>query len=259
MFKVLIALAYSYLNLQELLTIAERIAEILKRKFVSEPISEPIIAKQIDKLYEACEILMKVFQRSAGNTFTEQLSLKDMARDHAFRTLVGNLDGIAMITKKPEASQAAKDLLNIIAKHDRSLYRFGYARESAALYALQKELSQEGPTLLLKTAGATELFDDVKTTAKEFEDLYQSKLGDIKTYPETAAAAREIIYRLNFLLTYTDVRTNDEPQMFEKCADELNMAINDIMTPARARNTRQDNEKKVDVNEKKEDKEPTMV
>jgi hypothetical protein len=239
MFRVILSIAFTYLNFHEILTLGERICEILKRSFPSNQ----YILDQITKLQAACDKLMKAFQRSASSSYTEQLANFDQARDSSFRSLIGFLDGMAAVVSKPATAQAATELLTIIEKHDRGLYRFGYARESAALFALEKELSEEGPTLLLAQLNATEMFDELKANAKAFEDMYQSKITEagVKDYPLAAAAARDIIYRLNCLLTVADTFAYDEPQTYKNCAGELNETITGIMTPARSRKTAQEN------------------
>lgn len=239
MFRVFLLLAFSYLNFQELLTIAERLIEIFRRRFAGNE----FIASQLTKLDSACDKLMKSFQKSAGSTFTSQLAEKDLERDKSFRSLVKYLDGMSAVESKPVLAVASQVLLAIIDKHDRGLYRFGYARESAALYALQKELSLESSAQLLADAGATELFEDLKVKASAFENLYQSKINEagVKDYPQLSEAARDIMYRLNCILTCGDAIAYDSPQEYDQGIREINQAITDIMTPARSRSTRQEN------------------
>jgi hypothetical protein len=239
MFRVIVSIAFTYLNFHEMLTLGERISEILRRAFSSNE----FMVDQLAKLQAACDKLMKAFQRTMGSAYTEQLAALDRARDDAFSSLTGFFDGMVKMKSKPQIVKAAKELLAIIEKHDRGLYRFGYARESAALYALEKELSEEGPTQLLAALGATELFEELKVSSKAFEGTYQSKIAEkgVKDYPVAAAAARDVIYRLNCLLTVADVFANDDPQTYTKCAGELNETITGIMTPARSRKTAQEN------------------
>jgi hypothetical protein len=247
MFRVFLSLAFSYLNFQELLTFAERLIEIFKRRFAGNE----FIVSQLTMLEAACDKLMKAFQKCAGSAFTSQLAEKDTSRDKSFRSLVKYLDGMSAVESKPVLAGASQALLTIIDKHDRGLYRYGYARESAALYALEKELSLDSSAQLLADAGATELFEELKVKAREFEDLYQSKINDagVKDYPLLSETARDITYRLNCLLTCGDAIAYDNQKEYDQGIRETNQAITDIMTPARARSTRQENssaeEKKV--------------
>jgi len=65
---------------------------------------------------------------------------------------------------------------------------------------------------------------------------YQHEAG--KNYPESAQSARDIAYRLECLLIMVDIIAHDAPDTWRFAAEELNQAITDIMTPARARVTR---------------------
>lgn len=236
MFRVLVDFAHSYLSMHELLTAGSRLSGILDRGFSDSP----FIGAQLPKLNQATDNLKQAFQRTAGSDYTEELAQFDRARDAAFRSLVGYLDGMAAVVVKPEISKPSAELLGIIEKHDRSMYRFGYARESAALSGLLSELSQDTAQSLLQQAGAIELTDALRDATKAFEDTYQAKIAEesTKNYPEAAAAAADIVYRLDALLMYADVLAVDEPKRYRTVAEELNQTITEIQAPARARATR---------------------
>lgn len=239
MFKVLNGLALSYLNVRELLTLAQRVVEVVQRAFASVP----FLMDQSERLKVDVEALSTAFQKSLGSEFTEKLAQMDSVRDTAYRSFLLYIEGIAAGTLKPDEAAAAASVLRIIDKHNRSLYRLGYASESASLYALVKELSEDDNPALLEKANAVDRYEELKLKMNAFEELYQSKLSEesVKAFPETRKAAKDIAYRLEGLLTAADLVSWDDPATFRQGADELEDAITYIMTPARARHTRREN------------------
>jgi len=239
MFRVLSGLALSYLSMRELLTLAQRVVEIVQRVFGAVP----LLMDQSEKLKVNVEALSTAFQRSLGSEFTEKLAQMDSARDTAYRSFLLYIEGLAAGTLKPDEAAAAASILRTIDKHNRSLYRLGYATESAALYALVKELSEDDNPALLEKTGAVDRYEELRAKMTAFEELYQSKLAEesVKVFPETRKAAKDIAYRLEGLLTAADLILWDDPVTFRRGTEELQDAIIDIMTPARARHTRREN------------------
>jgi hypothetical protein len=240
MLRIINDFTHSYLSLRELLAAGLRLSQVFKRAFRDDA----YVGRHIAELDAANERLKTSYQRSTASEYTEKLAARDRARDAAFRSAVGYLEGMASVSAMQEIALPAAKLLSIFEKHDRCLYRFGYARQSAALDALLKELSTPRAAQLTQMANAGVVLDYLQQKQRDFEDLYQSKISDesAENYPASKAAASDIIYRIECLIQYIDSHAVDQPDAYRQVAAELNMVISDIMSPARAHQTRRENE-----------------
>ncbi|MFW6255092.1 MAG: DUF6261 family protein [Chitinivibrionales bacterium] len=237
--RVINSIAFSLLSMHELLTLAQRIHVVIQRFFGDNP----VIGEQLAKLEQAIQRLTKAFQMAAASHYTELLAKMDRSRDAAFQSLTAFLDGLASVKVEFDLQAPAQRLLDIITKYGRGLYRLGYSQQSAITQTMIDELSQPENMALLEQTGAVQFFNMVVNTQNEFEDLYQNKLSDegVKNYPDARESAADIIYRLCILLSNVDAMAHDEPQTHKGVAGEINAVISNIMTPARARETRSQN------------------
>jgi len=196
------------------------------------------------KLQNACDELKRVFQREDSSNYTERLAQKNHERNRAFLSLTGYLRGLSRFNIKPEKAAAASNLIRIIEKHGSTLYRLGYTKESAALYSLLKELALAESQEWIREAGAEELCGQLDSVAKSFEELHRIKITKESAIdlPLQNKAMRDVIYRLNFLLTYIDTDAYEDPDTYGTCAMQISEVIDEIMSRVRARRTRHVNE-----------------
>lgn len=243
-YRILISVAFTYLSLQELLMLAQRLQASFEKFFGDNP----FFSSHLEKLSVAVLRLTTAFQRARGSKYTERLAEKDRGRDMAFQSLVSFLDGMAGLKIDEAMSVPAQQLMDIINKHNRSLHRLGYTQQSAALKALIEELSQPPNAKLLEDTKTTEYFSILVDAHNDFEATFSEKMDDegVKGYPDARESAADIVYRLWVMLTAADAAAHDEPAKFEQAAKELNAVISEIMAPARARATRRENEGEVE-------------
>lgn len=238
-YRVLVSIAFTYLSFRELLMLAERLQASFGKFFLEDP----FISNQVQKLAAAIVRLTRAFQAGRGSKYTEILARKDNNRDAAFQSLASILEGLAGLKVDAVIAASAKELLSILEKHGRTLHRFGYTKQSASLKALLEEYSQPEYQKMFEETGTTRYLNILLDAHNDFEATVSEKMDDegVKNYPDAKESADEIIYRLSSILKVADTLSFDQSDMYKQASGEINAVINEIMIPARSRETRKGN------------------
>ena len=239
MLRTVADFSHTLLYAPELHTAASRFLSIFSRAPADE-----YLTRQCNLVKSSVEKLEDSLQRDRSSAFTGTLAEKDNTRDRifvGFRDFLNGLLGLGDVM--PKKAEAAKVIFEIFRRNDLGLYREGYIRESAKLNVLLDELSSPENIAHLKTLNAMHLYEALRNAQQDFEGVYQEKVNEEakKEYPLLKETASDIAYRLDALFAYIDTNALDLPDRYKSVVEELNEAIVDIMTPARARQTRKEN------------------
>lgn len=229
----------SYLNFPEKKMLASRFVEILAETQFDFPFFREItdlLKKDIAAVNDSMDV-------AVPSDITALLLKKDEQRDDAF---VAFRDFVKASQKRanPAIQKAAGNIAELIKSHGWTLYRLGYTEQSAKAAALIQNLEKEKYGEALKTLGAESWFEAVVETQNSFEEVYHQKLEDSaeNKLPSGLKEKRDnVSNRLIFLsesLRYLDLL---RPDKYKNDLQKLNEAIAAVMTTAKARRTRQEN------------------
>ena len=95
----------------------------------------------------------------------------------------------------------------------------------------------------IESIGATEWFEELKTSQTEFEKVYNSKIDTESAinFPLIKDARDRITKYLKALLSYININTELDPVKYSAIADKIDEIITEIVAIARARETRKGN------------------
>jgi hypothetical protein len=143
--------------------------------------------------------------------------------------------------KKEEVATAAGLLTELIRKHGWTLYGFANPQESAALNLLFKDLDQPKAAEAIQRIGAESWYADLKEAQTAYESLYQNKVSTEaqESYPLVRDAKFKLGRHAQLLIECIGSLHEAEPTPeLAKAIDQINQVITDVMTPVRARQTR---------------------
>ena len=138
--------------------------------------------------------------------------------------------------------EAGDDLLDIIKRHNSTLYDMSYVAQSAEMKSLRAELEENRATV--KQASVQPLLAEMTEAMDRFDTLYQEKLDaeSGKSLPLVRETRRELAKQLGLLLNQVEILQEDEEEGVDVMIGKFNDIITDTMTTVRARQTRQENE-----------------
>jgi hypothetical protein len=187
----------------------------------------------------------KALGKALTSDFTPVILDKDKARDHGFLSLREYVKS-CLHDIDPVIALAAKKISIIIQTIGNDIYRHGNIDETAEMNSLISELSKPETMQLLKLIGADVRFKVMSDAQDDFEKTYNSKVTVDSTinYPLLKDSKIRVAQSLNALLTYVESNVEFNKAQFGPIEDKINTVITDIVTIARARITRVENEKK---------------
>lgn len=97
----------------------------------------------------------------------------------------------------------------------------------------------------MECIGATEWFEQLKTSQAEFEKIYNAKIETESAidFPLVKDSRERIIKYLKGLINYIDINTNLDEAKFVPLKDKIDEIIKEIVAIIRARETRSENKK----------------
>jgi hypothetical protein len=231
---------FSYLKPEEIHAFSFRVLPIL------EPLVEgdeflsgiaPRLRRQNDSLAKALTLIR-------SSQYTSQLSNSDTTRDQYYISLK-NFVSAFLFHPDEEKAQAAKLIDTQIQASDPSLYRLGYAEETAQLNGLLASLQMPEARAALKLIGADYWVDLLIEAQQAFEALYQQKVAAdaLKDLPTVTESRKEIVRFLTQIFTYIDAKMETNPEKYNPVAMKIDEVIVDMMTIARSRKSRANNTK----------------
>lgn len=236
-------IAFYLLNNNELNTFAKRVITLIKKHV---KINVGTIAKIIILLEAANEKLTNSLNTSFKTEHKNILKKLDKLRDNAFRALRDVIEGCAR-RLNDDFNLHANKLKAIFETHGWTLYDDPYAVESSKLNSLIKDLETADSQASLQILGYIAWFNELKEAQLNFEDAFQNKANDDskKDFVASTEVRPNIIENLDELLVQvkTEAKYSETPENYKELVDSLNVIIEESVNPARARKTRNDNNK----------------
>lgn len=230
----------TFLSYEELNTIAGRISGTVGGHIADYP-----FLGELKGLLETDIVnLGAALNRDRTSEFTALIGQGDSQRDSTF---IAFRDYIKACSSRRvlEVAAAGEYLTNIVKKHGWTLYARTYTEETAALKALFAELDGAEAATAMQTLNAAPWYDDLKAAQAAFEETYNNKItaeaqADYPLLRETRSSIiRHLTALLDFIRVLGEVNASGA---YATMVEQLNEIINDVMTVARARRTREEQE-----------------
>lgn len=208
-------------------------------------LSEGPVAPFLNGLSGAHDDFSKAFKRDDKSPYTEQKALLDSERDEAFFAFRGFVEACTH-RKNPEISEPAREICEVIRRYGWSSWSEGYQKQSAIFANMLEELETKMADDM-NAFGATPWFEELKDAQQAFTDLKLKSVSntvDAVTLTETRTPLEQSlrnIYSMTGLLAQTE-----ESGTLNQLSLDLNELIGQIMSVARAAQTRKENQQSVD-------------
>lgn len=177
------------------------------------------------------------------NQLVDDVAEADAIRDDLF---IGFRDMVDTHKRRrdPALIAAYEVVWPLIEKAGVSLYKLGYTAQSGQMEALFAELDNPDQQAAIATMNATGIYAELKQAQADFTALYQSRLNadSDMNYPTLGEAKSVTIPHVNALLDSIDILDQMEPDTHTALIDKLDVITSSIMSTARARKTRGENE-----------------
>jgi hypothetical protein len=238
----------SVITSEELVTLAERISKLLTEAVLNNPlIDRALLLVQGDM-----NALNTALSKDTLGIFTKQINEKDYRRDKTFMGFRSFLEAYSYHLDD-NLSKAAEHLLAIFRKHGTRLHREGNAVQTTKMKLLMADLELPENATTLATLQATPWLEMMKKENEEFETLVEER--NIKESSKESPLINEKKFalgnRLNKLLDMLELMEDSgEPANIGETVAKINEAINQVMTVARGRKTRNHNSKTKEDEEK---------
>lgn len=219
----------------ELRTLVRRIVQITRELGL-----DGFFQKLLQLIGQDEKDLESVLVRQRESEFTPLLTNADNDRDEAFIAF-RNFVNACSRRKNGDVATAASLLTELIRKHGWTLYGFANPQESAALNLLFKDLDQPKAAEAVQRIGAESWYADLKEAQVAYETLYQNKVSTEaqENYPQLRNAKFKLGRHAQLLTECIGTLYEAEPTPeLAKAIDQINQVITDVMTPVRARQTR---------------------
>ncbi len=202
----------------------------------------PYVKTMVTGINGEVDAISAARQYDRVNSETATTSEADSSRDRRFTIFKKQAIATEYLTEdEPEVADAGAKMVTIIGKHNSQLQRLSRAKQSAALMGLFTELDLPENQILLETAGLTRAYTKLKESQALYIQAEEKKItvaGEKGDYISPAISASNIIYRLEALYSHLDGWALDQFSKHEETVNAINEIIDSVMIPARARQTR---------------------
>jgi hypothetical protein len=227
--------SYSLASLPEVVTCAQRFTGI-----ISGPIqSDAYITGEVAEIKLHAAALEAAIKTSNEGLFTTDMAAKDQARSASLRGLESYLRGVSAVKSKPDNKKAADLLLNRMNRLGKRVDKFSYSIKTGAITSILDNFKQPDAQAAIAQLAIADLITELTNAQQEFEAVYTTKVktdvGQVNALARTEAG--EVCYHLVSTFWYIDTKAQKDPA-YAAVVPELNQAISDIMSKARARKTR---------------------
>jgi hypothetical protein len=207
---------------------------------------DPYILRQIARIKAEAKKLEESLKSTSRTPQSRELARKHIRRVKAIRALRRLLKGISAVDLQPVKKQAADFLLAILEKEGPRLIYEPHLKVSSALQVILEQFASEAAQKCIAELLVGELVAEITAAHEDYEWSYQEKvaLEAQQNSPSVSPARSELGYRVHAMLVYIDVNESDGQTNNPELIRELNEEIGLIMGKVRARQTRNENNKK---------------
>ena len=194
-------ISFSMFGLGELNTLARQLFAVVSEAYADQP----ALSQALSALKAAIDMGDRALGNARGEALTEAVQQADSRRDDSFMSLRDHLAAGLRRHGKPEYQLACERLKKVFDQHGTTLHRESYAKQSALLVSLFKDLETAPAVADLATVGATEWLAELERDQAEFEDLYAQRnddraTADRTTYEEAKQDLRQALEMLLVIL-----------------------------------------------------------
>ncbi|NJM15058.1 MAG: hypothetical protein HC896_06495 [Bacteroidales bacterium] len=230
----------SMLSTYELVSFGNRLVEILRTHFGNDPYAGELIALLTAKLEE----LSQAIGNTAGSKYTPLLEAEDQQRDEDY-LLLRDLAGAYTHAREADRKQAANLLFDQLKQIGLTLYKEGYANESAKLSALFEKFDapeHQNALALLNLAG---VYNNLKESQNSFEQTIRQRIAEesAKEVPLVIAVKHDVRKLIVPLLMFVGTQAHLGKSPAVETNALLNQLANETIVVLRARQTREAKEK----------------
>jgi len=223
---------------EELSIVSDRTVQILE----SELSHDSFISLVLEPLKNNNSNFSEALGRIVNKDYTIKISAADGKRDSSF---IGFRDYCKAFLNSAEAKSraAAKKLVILMKQVGWTLYNDGDTVESAKLNTLISKINNPEYSKAIKVINAESWFDNVVKDQQNFEAIIQKKIEEEagKEVPLIMETKSQIKRLLPPVLDYIELRAELSGNGYIGTMNKLNEAISEIMSVARARHTRREN------------------
>ncbi len=233
---------HTILTNEELTVLATRIMTEVRNNLEGDSFLEDqctVAEKKVDQIG-------KLKGRSKKNTYTKLIRKDDKSRDAIYDAIIRTItNDIAMAEFEPEQAKKAIKIQDIL---DLNLVntKAGYTAETAQMNTLIGAVKEPGNVPFITGSSVEVYFKRLESIQQHFEALQDQKnsLEAVALVGEVKTEVKELVYRLDALLSYLDVKARDY-DTFEEVAKKVGEIISEIVAVAKARETRKQSEKEL--------------
>ncbi|MGK0176528.1 MAG: hypothetical protein ACJAYS_000074 [Lentimonas sp.] len=224
-------ISFSTLSITTVLELANQCGEALSSKHAEDP----ILGTPLANLEEPIQKAKLAVASSRKKELTEEINEADFRRDRAFVGFRKYVEAFQFKDWDRDSQKAAANLIGIIEKHGKSLYREGLTVQSALLASLFEELEMEQPKADLTTLGVEEWLNHLMQLQHNFSAMIQRRdeLEAKKNIPTKADAKAELVKALSILLSGLDFLTNTQSTKYGEIGKLISEIIERIVASQR--------------------------
>lgn len=230
-------LSYTLLEMDELTPLIEDIHNELQSKFPEEP----FLSVHAPKIDHKLTMIKQLKSRTFNNEFTELSHKSDKIRDKLYSIIRTSLkNDIALADIDERAAEVAGAVLKVFDQHPVDV-RAGYNAQSAQLEELFSALDPIEDKVFRTTA--SKRISLLRKEQKKFDEIRLQHAVEQKDAlkGELLPEVKELMFQLNGVLSYLELQAMHQEGQYESSAALIEEFIENTMTPARARKTKEEN------------------
>ncbi len=211
---------FSTLSLESLLELAKECSEALSTKHSEDP----ILSAPITDLNEPMLKAKLAIASNRKQELTEEINEADFRRDRAFVGFRKYIEAHQFKDWDKNAQKAAANLITIIERHGKNLYREGLTVQSALLASLFEDLKKDQAQEDLDAIDAKKWLKHLTDLQEAFSDMVQRRdeLEAKKDVPTKADAKAELVKKLSVLFSGLDFLTNTQSTKYGETGKLVN-------------------------------------
>ncbi|WP_271764801.1 DUF6261 family protein [Aquimarina algiphila] len=223
---------YSYLNPENLISLAELSAKIVKNNHPDES----LFSKSITNLNTTIKQAELAVGKSSKEALTNKVYEADTNRDATFIGFRNHIDAGLRRHRNVEYLEACKRLNSIINTHGRDVHKLPYVEQSTVFNSLQEALNTKTAKNDLVTTNTTDWVGDLSLDQQEFEMIFAqrnaNKAANITiTDKESVQLLKPELKKFYILINAFYI--NEQVSGLENTINEINSTIDRILVSAK--------------------------
>ena len=237
----------SLFNTNERFLLLQLIVKLSEKMLEAHPDLQPIYNRLLALLND----MEKSLNKSRGNNFTQSINELDDIQDNGFKCFRYHIEANEFNIIDTEARDKAQKLELIIRRHGWTLYRFGLMKQLAISSSLIAELKEAENLKLIDDLNLRTHFEAWSQAVDNIDAAYTQKVEQTAADHSIAASeiGKEAMQLIEQLIPgwYYQGEFGGQAD-YKELVIAIMHAADEIETQVRARNTRRENLKEIDLN-----------